>query len=683
MPSQKGRKGRKKAVEARRVQEFRRNSRGTLASMRARRRVSGLLVPAVLVGLVVVLAALQYRWLGQVSEAERVQLQRSLTQRGKDFTDEFDKELSQAYAALRMTPEELASGPSRTWPDGIDRWRAASRFPGLVKAIYLATHQETTLQLRPYLPGSRTFADLPIDAWPPSLKSSREEIERSAAPARAASIGDGRNRVFSLAVHAVVADGAALLIPVVPLPAIAHDIGTGRPPAAAAATWLAIADTRRSFVIAELDRDYIRRTVLPALAAKHFPEDGPYAFRVAVVSGRGDALFTKQLSADAIASLKPDVSMPMMTIRLDAVGSPFASGTNVLVRASGAFTATADVPAPPTKPSQISIFVEQRGREPFAPVTVVPRGVMHITDDGWRLLIEHSLGSVDAAVTWSRRVNLFISFSILLLLSGVMLLVLVNARRAQQLAARQMDFVATVTHELRTPLAVIRSAAQNLSAGVVADPGQARRYGELIDREGERLTDTVEQVLAYAGLEGGRAPRATSAVDLVRVVAGVLAASQALLDESGLAIDFEPQEAEAPPMVQGDEAGLRLVVQNLVSNAAKHGADGRWIGVSVEARAERGRPVVCVSVRDRGRGIDAEDRAHVFEPFYRGRRALDSQVRGNGLGLSLVKRIVDAHGGRVSVESPAGGGAVFTVCLPAAPPGAGASDAGLASGVGA
>jgi signal transduction histidine kinase len=116
----------------------------------------------------------------------------------------------------------------------------------------------------------------------------------------------------------------------------------------------------------------------------------------------------------------------------------------------------------------------------------------------------------------------------------------------------------------------------------------------------------------------------------------------------------------------GDEAGLRLVIQNLLGNAVKHGADGRWIGVSVAGVTHHGRAEACVLVTDRGRGIEAAELAHVFDPFYRGRRALDDQIRGNGLGLSLVKRIVEAHGGRVAVESSPGAGAAFMVSLPAA-----------------
>jgi signal transduction histidine kinase len=176
----------------------------------------------------------------------------------------------------------------------------------------------------------------------------------------------------------------------------------------------------------------------------------------------------------------------------------------------------------------------------------------------------------------------------------------------------------------------------------------------------------VEQVLAYAGLEGGRAPRMAERVDLSHLVNEVLDACEPLCTDAGIAVEFDADAAVDAPGVLGDAGGLRLAIQNLVANAIKHGAEGRWLGVRVAAANRHGRPEVSVAVADRGRGIEAAELAHIFEPFYRGRRAHDDQVRGNGLGLSLVRRIVEAHGGRVGVQSAPGAGATFTIHLPAA-----------------
>ena len=213
---------------------------------------------------------------------------------------------------------------------------------------------------------------------------------------------------------------------------------------------------------------------------------------------------------------------------------------------------------------------------------------------------------------------------------------------------------------------MIRSAAQNLSAGVVHEPAQAKRYGDLIEGEGRRLTDMVEQVLDYAGLSGERRPIVLSAVDVAAVVHDVVDSSRALFEADRIVVSLtvEPDL----PLVQADESAIRRALQNLVSNALKYGVEGRWIGVDVRRRADdagKGGDQILVTVSDRGPGIDAADLAHIFEPFYRGARARDRQIHGNGLGLSLVKRIAEAHGGRVTVESSAGRGASFTLALPA------------------
>ena len=278
---------------------------------------------------------------------------------------------------------------------------------------------------------------------------------------------------------------------------------------------------------------------------------------------------------------------------------------------------------------------------------------------GWRLLLQHGAGSLDAAVSQARARNLWLSFGILGVLAAGVVLVMANARRSEQLAAKQMDFVATVSHELRTPLAVIRSAAQNLSAGVVVDPAQARRYGDA-DRGRRPAPDGHGR--AGDGLRRARGTAAACASPgpstCPALVEQVAVACRAACEAAGVRAGRLDGDAGGGrgAVVMGDEAALGRVVTNLITNAAKHGADGRWIGVTVSSCTVKGGHEVLIAVSDRGRGIEAAELAHVFEPFRRGRRALEQQMHGNGLGLSLVKRIVEAHGGRVAVTSAPGRG---------------------------
>jgi signal transduction histidine kinase len=232
------------------------------------------------------------------------------------------------------------------------------------------------------------------------------------------------------------------------------------------------------------------------------------------------------------------------------------------------------------------------------------------------------------------------------------------------LARQQLEFVAAVSHELHTPLAIIRSAGENLADGVVHDEAQVRRYGELIRGEGRRLSGMVEQILEFAGIQSGQRGFVRQAVPVAPLVEHVLSASKALIDEAGIHVELEVP-AELPP-VDGDETALRRVFQNLVGNAIKYGANGRWIGI----RARLAGPAVTIAVSDKGIGIPAAEQARIFEPFYRATDVVAARFQGAGLGLSLVQRIVDAHGGRITVESAPGAGSEFTVSLPVAAGGA-------------
>jgi two-component system phosphate regulon sensor histidine kinase PhoR len=217
----------------------------------------------------------------------------------------------------------------------------------------------------------------------------------------------------------------------------------------------------------------------------------------------------------------------------------------------------------------------------------------------------------------------------------------------------------------------MRSAGQNLADGVVADPAQVKRYGALIESEGRRLSDMVGQVLDFAGIQSGRQAYTLQPTEVSEVVDGALHDCRWLLKERRARI-----ERDIPaglPQVQGDVAALRRAVRNLIENAAKYG--GRpdspepWIGVRARATGEG----IEIAVEDRGGGLRREDLRNLFEPFYRGREAVERSIAGSGLGLSVVRHIAEAHHGRVSVElgdvGPAAGqGKAFVLHLPAASP---------------
>jgi signal transduction histidine kinase len=207
---------------------------------------------------------------------------------------------------------------------------------------------------------------------------------------------------------------------------------------------------------------------------------------------------------------------------------------------------------------------------------------------------------------------------------------------------------------------VIRSAGENLADGVVNDAQQVKNYGSLIRTEGRRLSDMVERVMEFAGITTTAPVRMRDDVDIARVVSDAAGGVAPDARERGVVVAV--QSASALPPLVGDPDALRSAVQNVISNAVKYSAAGGVVEATTDLDGDRLR----VSVSDRGIGIDASDLQHVFKPFYRGRRALDAQIRGTGVGLSVVRHVVDAHQGHITIESRPGEGTRVVLIFPAA-----------------
>ena len=642
--------------------------------MKRRRLPLGILVPAALVVLVGTLATLQYRWLGQVGEAERQEMRTSLTRRVSDFSEEFDREITRTYTTFRAIDAASTPAQPESLATAFEAWRAAAPFPHLVKDVYFASEQDGRRALLHYSPELRQLSEV---GWPAPLEIVRTRLapEFTRLPAGTQQRGS-TTQVFAMAATPVIAELPGLLIPLAPVVARGGSVDPARAPNPGNTitflnTMVASLSFKRNHIVVVFDRDVIVNDMLPALADRHFASD---RYRVAVVDASAAPLLTRGLATGAtIEPSDADLFFPLMTVRTEGEARVALSRTPMMGSVSGDRLmpkvasgeqlprAVPDSPAPAATggPDRYSVIIDQRT------AAVAERGMatMRMLHPGWQVRVQHAAGSLDVAVAQGRRRNLWLSFGILSVLVASVGLILFNARRSERLAAQQMDFVATVSHELRTPLAVIRSAAQNLAAGVVPDPVQARQYGELIETEGRRLTDMVEQVLEYAGLTDHRRPVAAHPVDVGGLVRDVLAACTPLFDTEGFHVAVEIQGQV--PLVMADEDAIRRALNNLVSNALKYGGDGRWLGITVDTVTHRGQQYVQVSVSDKGQGIDPTDLPHVFESFYRGRQAIDRQIHGNGLGLSLVKRIAESHGGRVSVRSSPGEGATFTLQLPA------------------
>lgn len=622
--------------------------------MLPRRLPLALLWPSGLVLLVGVLAFFQYKWLGQVSESEREQLRTTLNQRAREFADDFDRELGTAYSAFPLSDDAIRAKDWERFAVRYDQWRAAARFPQLIRNIYVAgasTDADTLLQ---FDPGARTFREA---TWPAELEPIKARVRPIVDHLPTGSL-PGTIRFVSLAAAPLVPDIPAILVPVQSTGPMIVTSDRTAPPRF---------PMRAIFVVLELDRAFMQSTMLKALVERHFAVDD---YHVAVIDQKAPEkpFFTKGLPASAtITPRDADASIAFFGVRVDMMREALASLRPAGATAVAGFPVTAPAPAAmlsATQNGRFSIVVQESSTLSASTAGVRTTNVQYSNAGAWQIVLQHPAGSLEAAVTKARRRNLSLSFGVLAVLAASVLLISINGQRAQRLAAQQMDFVATVSHELRTPLAVIRSAAQNLSAGVVHEPEQAKRYGDLIDAEGRRLTDMVEQVLTYAGMSDGKRAATTAPTDIVTVTRDVVASCDGLIREAGFTVEVTTPDTMAD--VPLDEAAYRRALNNLIGNALKYGTDGRWLGVAVAmATGKGGTPEVQVAVSDRGRGIDPADLPHIFEAFYRGADAKEQQIHGNGLGLSLVQGIVEAHGGRVTVKSAPGAGSTFTLHLPA------------------
>jgi signal transduction histidine kinase len=648
-------------------------------------RIPMFVVAAALVGLIAVLATLQYRWLGQISADERDRRRAALAAQATALVDDFDRELTRAYLLFQWEPahdiENLAARVAGRW----DRWQATAADPALVRDVFVVRPDRTdTQRLQRFNPAGRLLE--PAD-WPESLAGLRDLAEHRLPEPSA-----GAPALVRALPRPLRGDVPAL---VVPLPVVSF-----QPHPEGAEFRLSSA---MSYVVLVLDRAFIESEMLPALAERHFgrtPDGEDYQLAVVDAEDR-EVVYRSAADFEPARGGDPDAARDLFQVRPQEFGGMVSE-----IRRISMVVAT-PVPSPgaqvivqertPGMQAQPRTQTRIEFREGPAMSVLLPPGatmqeraaVVAGTTSflasraftgtaQWQLVVRHRAGSLEAAVDAARRRNVAISSGILGLLGVSVGFLVISTRRAQQLARQQMEFVAAVSHELRTPLAVIRSAGDNLAEGVVGDDARVRRYGDLVRNEGRRLTEMVEQILEFAGIHAGQRTFALRPVPVRQVVEEVVEASRPLAEEAGLRMDVDIPDTVPP--VLADEAAFRRVVQNLVGNAIKYGKGSAAVRISGSAAGRD----VRLTVADDGMGIPAGEQERIFEPFYRVPEVVAAQIQGAGLGLSLVKRIVESHGGRIAVRSAPGQGSEFTVHLPAAAtePAGRAVDAAVPGGAG-
>jgi signal transduction histidine kinase len=249
---------------------------------------------------------------------------------------------------------------------------------------------------------------------------------------------------------------------------------------------------------------------------------------------------------------------------------------------------------------------------------------------------------------------------------GVLLVVIVAGlvatwrlvRRETEMARLKSDFVANVSHDLKTPLSVIRMFGETLEMGRLRDEAARVEYYRVITRESERLSRLIDNVLDFSRIEGGQRTYQKTPTAVEPLIRDTLEPFTYQLGHQGFTVEVEI--APDLPEVPLDFEAVAQALGNLIDNAVKYSADQK--ALRIEAVVVNGR--LGIAVVDRGLGIPREEQGRIFEKFYRVGRSETQGRRGSGMGLALVRHVAEAHGGEVTVESQPGEGSRFTLWIP-------------------
>ncbi|MBN8730491.1 MAG: HAMP domain-containing histidine kinase [Acidobacteria bacterium] len=579
-------------------------------------------VAALLVALLLSLAFLQFRWIDAVTVAERERMQAHLRAASGRLTQEFDHEVMRACMTFLVAPFEWREGHWRDVGGHARVWRQTAAFPNLIRSIYVINIEANgAAALHRYQEGDPALASA---KWEERFESVRARLTTAT--------GQGGPPVQWRIDTAI----PALVLYVSDTGARQGEPGAGH---------------EKGAVILELDEDYLRRTLLPALVSKHLAVSAGLDYEVEVRTSDAGRLIFPSPAAHEPGAGKPDLELPFFALRPEEASrfAPLAA-----FEASG-----------PGRRGQ----GQPKGRGPradrpsFRGRGLAAQSVQGGGEGHWRLAVRHRAGSLEAAVDGLRKRNLALGFAMLLLLGASVLLIVTLTRRTQKLARAHSEFLAGISHELLTPLAVIRSAADNLADGVAVSNERAQQYGEIIRKQSRRLSEMVQDALGFAVAQSVARERFRE-VAVEDVVRRAVETCRPAIAEAG--VEFVQQVEPGLPAILGDATALSHMLRNLIMNGVQYGGSGGSLALKVKRARTKSGDAVEITVEDKGGGIAPGELQRIFEPFFRGQGAAQMRLHGTGLGLSLVKRIAEDHRGTVSVESQRPGGTVFTVRLPAA-----------------
>jgi len=624
-------------------------------------------IAGVLLLVLFALALVQYHWIDKVAQAERQRAKTNLATGLADVAADFDIEITRVHVFFRF-PGVSASDYSQRYKE----WLSRAPYPKLIRGVYLLDARKTGALLESVIPGEPA---IPFPEWkstlPPVVLSGGVA---TASPPKATAFV----RFPGLSNLDVVVDGDPAfvfpLIPVVPrlpgqpIPSIQgktsafasveiQDVGGPLPPS--------------QWAVVIMDANYLAATFLPRLLKIHLPGGSASSYDILVENKAAPTPSRIVYHSGSAASEgqfgQPDGSTRLFALRADCFLPP--SSTADVGIAVSPILRRRNPPSPGKGAlvvgSQVHIFT---GLDPLSELLAPmppncgnPVPALRDSSTGsWELLVRSRTGSLDQTMATFRYRSLLLSGSVLLVLALGICMLVVLTERARALAEMQTEFVLGVSHELRTPLTVIQVAADNLKKGLVENSQQAHKYGEIIHTHASELSNMIEETLAYARMHSATLIRHRTLVAPEQIVRDALAANEPVLRNAGIEVELDVEPCLPP--VNADVRLTKRCLDTLIQNAIKYAGAGGWMAIRAKKVCRPEGMRVQISVEDRGPGISPADLPHVFEPFYRGKHGEASQVPGIGLGLTLVKRVAEAHGG--TVEAVSAGGARFSIFLP-------------------